>query len=39
MLYAKDLPLCLWGDTIHIVMYLFNKTSPTHLGDKIPYEI
>ncbi len=39
MLHVKGLPLCLWKETIQIVVYLFNRTSPTHLGDKTPYEI
>jgi hypothetical protein len=39
MFYAKDPPLCLWGEAIHNVVYLFNKTNPTRFGDKTPYEI
>jgi hypothetical protein len=39
MLYVKSLPLCLWGETIHTVVYLFNRISPTHLGDKTLYDI
>jgi len=39
MLYVKGLPFYLWGEAIHITVYLFNRTSPTCLGDKTPYEI
>lgn len=39
MFYVKALPLCLWGEAIHIIVYIFNRTNPTRLGDKTPYEI
>jgi hypothetical protein len=39
MLDVKGLPLYLWGKTIHIIVYLLNKTSLTCLGDKTSYEI
>jgi hypothetical protein len=39
MFYVKALPLCLWGESIHTIVYFFNRCNPTHLGDKTPYEI
>jgi len=39
MLYVKGLPLYLWGEAIHIIVYLLNKTSLTCLGDKTLNEI
>ncbi len=38
MLYVKGFPLYLWGEAIHITMYLL-KTSLTCFGDKTPHEI
>jgi len=34
MFYTKGLPLCLWGESIQIVVYLLNKSSPTHMVAK-----
>jgi hypothetical protein len=39
MFYVKGLPLYLWGEAIHITVYLVNRTSLTCLGDKTSYEI
>ncbi len=39
MFYAKAFPICLWGEAIHTIVYIFNITNPTCLGDKTPYEI
>ncbi len=39
MFYVKALPLYLWGEIIHTIVYIFNRTHPTCLSDKTPYEI
>jgi hypothetical protein len=39
MFYVERFPLCLWGEAIHIIVYLLNITNLTCLGDKTLNEI
>lgn len=39
MLHAKDLPLKLWAEAVNTAAYILNRTGPTSVNEKTPFEL
>ncbi len=39
MIHAKDLPTKLWAEAVNTAAYILNRTGPTSLVGKTPYEL
>ncbi|GFW15505.1 integrase catalytic domain-containing protein [Trichonephila clavipes] len=39
IIYAANLPLKLWAEAVNTSVYVLNRTGPTSVKDKSPYEL
>ena len=39
MLHAKDLPIKLWAEAVNTAEYILNRTGPSLMEGKTPYEL